>query len=549
MLHSFTSRPRSGPGHHPGAALALASLCLSVLLVVMDNTIVNVALPTLATGLGASTSTLQWIVDAYTLAFSCLLLPAGHIGDQLGRRRVLTISMVLFGAMSAACALSGGVEVLIGLRVVFGMSAAGIYPATLALVMTAFTEPRRRSLAVGLWAATSGVGIALGPVLGGLLLERFSWASIFWINVPLAALAVLAVRLSVPESRGARGGRLDVVGSLLAVLAIGQLVWAIIESSERGWDDPLIRAAGAGAALGLVGLICWERHCTHPVLDLSLFTRRAFSVGSASIAVVFFALFGFIFVFTQYFQAIRGYSTLQAGLATLPFAAVMAGLSPFSSALGRRLGPSGVVGSGMILMGTGFCLATRLRADSSYWGFIVPAMMLMAAGMALVQAPATSAIMSVAPARQMSAASAVNDTTRQIGGTLGVALVGSVLGQHFASGVDPTLASLPLSETARSTARGSASAAMAVAGQLPEGARQVLEEATRAAFTDAARLSSWVVAGACLAGAIVALIGLPARDATSDTGSPGAGRPEQTRVPGNEEDAGDRQLVAGGITG
>ncbi|WP_366180829.1 MFS transporter [Actinomyces timonensis] len=490
-------------------AAALAALCLAELLVVMDNTIVNVAIPTFSREMGASTTQLQWIVDAYTLAFACLLLPVGHLGDRLGRRAVLVAGLVGFGVVSAATALSAGLGAVILCRVLLGMSAAFIYPATLSLIVTTFAGSLRKNMAVALWAATSGVGIALGPIIGGILLEHFSWQSIFWINVPLAVAAVGAVLAFVGENRAKDGGGFDTIGVALSAAGVGAIVWAIIEGPQRGWTSLEVGGAFVAGLLALALLVGWELHWRHPLIDVRLFLRREFSAGAIAISAAFFGLFGFTFVITQYFQAVRGYSALLAGVATLPFAVVMAGVSPLSSLLARRFGPGWVVGTGLTIMGLGFARVIILRADSSYWGIIVPAMVVMAAGLALVQAPATSAIMGVVRGAQVGAASAMNDTTREIGGTLGVAVLGSVVADRFGSAMNAATLPEEMPAGALTQARDSVSAAMAISEQLPSPLGEALQEVSSDAFMGALHHAVIVVAVVAWVGAALSFIILP----------------------------------------
>lgn len=489
-------------------AAALAALCLAELLVVIDNTIVNVAIPTFARDLNATTTGLQWIVDAYTLAFACLLLPAGHLGDREGRRRVLVVGLAAFGVVSGATALCSTLGAVTTCRALLGVCAALVYPATLSLIMSTFEGSPRKGLAVGLWAATSGVGIALGPILGGLLLEHFSWESIFWVNVPLALVAVPAVLLTVPEARSGEKAPFDVLGAVLSASGVGSLVWGIIEGPHHGWTSGPVTTAFVVGAVCTAVLVSWELVWRHPLIDVRLFFRREFSAGAVSIATAFFGLFGFIFIITQYFQAVRGYSALMAGVATLPFAVVMAAVSPIASVLSRRLGSGWIVGAGLGIMGLGFWRVTALEADSGYWWMIVPAMMVMAAGLALVQAPATSAIMSVVRKDQVGAASAMNDTTREIGGTLGVAVLGSIVASQFSDSLNSALSGL-MPQQALDQAGSSITAAMTVVEYVPEAARGLFEEAAVDAFMDTVHRASWVVACVAWAGAVIAVIALP----------------------------------------
>ncbi|WP_454931843.1 MFS transporter [Actinomyces oricola] len=501
---SPVARPR-----HMLKAAALAALCLAELLVIIDNTIVNVAIPTFSREMRASTTELQWIVDAYTLAFACLLLPAGHLGDRLGRRVVLMAGLACFAIVSVATALCTGLGALIACRVLLGVCAALIYPATLSLIMTTFAGSPRKSLAVGLWAATSGIGIAMGPILGGVLLEHYSWESIFWVNVPIGLIAAGAVGLFVAESRAGDGARFDFLGAVLSTAGVGGLVWGIIEGPHRGWTSGEVGIAFTIGVVSLIGLVAWELQWHHPLIDIRLFLRRQFSAGAIAIAAAFFGLFGFTFLITQYFQAIRGYSALLAGVATLPFAVVMAAVSALAPALARRFGAGWVVGAGLAIMGIGFFRVVVLTAESSYWLIIVPAMVVMAGGLALVQAPATSAIMDVVRGEQVGAASAMNDTTREVGGTLGVAVLGSVVAGQFADSIDAAVLPDGLPAEVLVPARGSITAAMTISDQLPDPLGAALREASTTAFMEALHNAVLVVVAVAWVGAVISVLFLP----------------------------------------
>ncbi|SNS04419.1 drug resistance transporter, EmrB/QacA subfamily [Geodermatophilus saharensis] len=485
----------------------LAVLCLSVLLVSVDNTIVNVALPTLAAELSADTSGLQWVVDGYTLVFAALLLLGGHLGDRFGRLRVLQVGLVLFGVTSLLAALAGTTGQLVAARAAMGAAAALVFPATLALLVVAFPDRRERATAIGVWSAVTGLSVAIGPVSGGLLLEHFAWGSVFLVNLPLVALALVAGRVLLRESRSAEHGRFDVGGVLGSVAGVGLLVWTTIEAPGHGWTAPLTLAGYAAAALLLAGFVRWELRRPDPLLDVRLFTDRRVSAASVAIALAFFALFGFIFLITQYLQAVLGYGTLAAGVATLPFATVIAVTSPVAVLLVRRVGTAVVVTAGLLVMAAGFAVAAGAAVDSAYWGRIVVSMVLMAAGLGLVTSPATETVMGALRAGQAGAGSAVNDTVRELGGTLGVAVVGSVTSTVYAPAVRDGLAGLPAA--VRDAATDSVVAGLAAASRLPDGVAAA--EVVRRSFVDGLSAGSWVCAAACVAGALVAAVWLPAR--------------------------------------
>ncbi len=489
----------------------LAVLCLSVLLVVVDNTIVNVALPTLSRKLLASTQDLQWVVDAYSLVFAGLLIVGGNVGDRLGRRRALQAGLAMFAITSVAAALSRTTGELIAARAAMGIAAALIYPATLALLTNVFTVARERATAIGIWSGVSGLAVAIGPVTGGLLLRHFAWGSVFLVNVPIVAVALAAGMWLLPESRDKRPGRFDPLGALLSIAGISLLTWTVIEAPGHGWGSAATVAGFAGSLLILAAFVCSQLRRQDPLLDVRLFRNMRFTAASGAIALAFFGLFGFIFLVTQYFQLVRGYDTLRAGVATLPFAIVTGAVSPLAIAVMKRLGTKIVVTAGLALMSAGFVVAAGTGLDSAYWGRIVVAMALMAAGLGLTTSPATEAIMGALPVAKAGVGSAVNDTTREVGGTLGVAVVGSVLSSAYGSHVTAALTGLGVPAAAASSAGQSVAAGLALAGHLPAHLTRLAEAAVRNGFMTGMHQGSLVAAGAAAAAAIAALTFLPAR--------------------------------------
>ncbi|RXW33353.1 MFS transporter [Propioniciclava flava] len=492
-----TDAPRSHPAR-PAAKrpfVALAILCLAELVGVMDNTIINVGIPTLGRAFDASTTQLQWIVDAYTLVFAVLMLPGGYLGDRWGRRRVLIAGLLGFAAVSLASALTTHLGVLIALRALLGICAALVFPATLSLISTIFHGTKHHALAVGLWAATAGLGIALGPVLGGLLLQSFAWPSLFAINIAIVLPVAAVTPWLVPESRGERRGKFDGWGVFLAVAALGLFVGAIIEGPQWGWTSwPILGALAASIALATL-FLAWERRVASPLLDLSLFRARGVAACSSAIGVAFFSLFGFTFAITIYFQAVRGYSALQAGLAILPFAVVMAACSPLAPVLARKIGPGRCIPAGMALMSIGFLIVSFADATNPYWAVMVPAMIFMAMGLALAQGPATDIILSASPSDEIGVASGVNDSIREVGGTIGVAVLGSILTHVYR---EQLRAALPAGASYGQEAGESIMAAQQVAAGLPEPAAQALRMASSDAFLSALHLNCLVLTGLTL---------------------------------------------------
>jgi EmrB/QacA subfamily drug resistance transporter len=489
----------------------LAVLCLSVLLVVIDNTIVNVALPTISRELSASTQALQWVVDAYTLAFAGLLLVAGNLGDRLGRRRILSLGLVAFAVTSVTAAISVNTGELIAARAAMGATAALVYPATLAILNNVFTSPRERATAVGIWSGVSGLAVAIGPLAGGALLEHFAWSSVFYVNVPVAVVALIAGRLLLPDSKDPNAGRFDPLGALLSVAGITLLTWSIIEAPRHGWESGAT-VGGIVGSFGIMGLFAWwQMRRPDPMLDVRLFRNPRFTAASVSIALAFFGLFGFIFMITQFFQAVRGYDPLRAGVATLPFAIVTGALSPVAIMAMKRLGTKIVVAAGLTLMSGGFVIAMLTPVGADYWEQILAAMTLMAAGLALTTSPATDAIMGALPPAKAGAGSAVNDTTREVGGTLGVAIVGSVLNSAYGSHALSSLTGLGASPAVAAKAGGSIIAGLTTAAHFPPALQAAAAAGVRDAFMTGVHEGSLVAAAATFAAALVALLFLPSR--------------------------------------
>jgi EmrB/QacA subfamily drug resistance transporter len=488
----------------------LAVLCVSLFVIVMDNTIVNVALPTLARELDAGTSSLQWIVDAYTLVFAGLLLAAGGLGDRFGRKGALLAGLLVFGTFSTAGAFASSAGQLIGARALMGVGAALIFPATLALIVNVFTDPRERAGAIGIWTAIAGVGVALGPITGGWLLEHFSWGSVFLVNVPVALVGVVGVLALVPRSRDPFAPGLDLIGLGLSIAGVALLVWSLIEAPSNGWLSAATAGGIAGAAALLATFAWWELRVTNPLLDVHLFRKMRFTAASLAITLGFFALFGFIFLVTQYLQLVKGYSALEAGVRTLPFAFAMVVAAVTSPRIERRVGTKLVVAAGLTLMAAGFAIASTNDASTPY-SVIATAMILMGFGLGSAAAPATESIMASLPAAKAGVGSAVNDTTREVGGTLGVAVLGSIMASVYGGRIVDALSGMPLPAGARAAAGDSLAAALQVAGSVGGSAGRGIALAAQDAFVHAFQIGSVVTGSVALAGALLALLFLPAR--------------------------------------
>jgi EmrB/QacA subfamily drug resistance transporter len=513
------------PLGHPRRRLILMVLCLSLLVVVIDNTILNTALPTLARVLHAGTSSLQWITDAYTLCFAALLIPAGALGDRYGRRISLIAGLAVFATGSVAAAFADGTGTLIAARIVMGLGATFVMPATLSILNAVF-PPKERPQAIAAWSAVAGVGIIVGPTLGGLLLTHFWWGSVFLINVPLVVLAITGVVLLVPETAEPGGHRLDWRGTLLVALALVAIVDAVIEAPARGWTAGLTLAEAAAGLAALAAFGWWELHTDSPLIDLRIFASRAFSASAAAVTVIFFALFGSLFVLTQYLQLVHGYSPLSAGVRALPFALAMGVMSPLSPMLAQRLGARIVIPAGMIAMGLGLLDLSTAQVHSSYPPLAV-AVAIMGAGMGLVMAPASTTIMTTVPSHQAGAGSAINDTIREVGGALGIAVIGSISAAAYTARLGSTLAAAHVPGAVAQAATGSIAAADAISLQAGGAQGAELAAAAHAAFVHAMSLGLRIAAAVAVMSAIAAIVALPRRPRQGLAATPGAAASEE----------------------
>jgi len=494
-------------------AVALAALCLAAFTINLDTTIVNVALPTLTRELHASTSQLQWIVDAYNLAFAALLLACGSISDRVGRKGMLVAGLGVFGLASALGGLTDSAGQLIAARAAMGLGAAMIFPATLSLISNTFTERRERARAIGLWGATAGVAIALGPIVGGWLLEHFSWTSIFFAMTPVAAVTAVLVGLAVTTSRDPEASSVDVPGFLLSIGVVGTVIYTIIEAPDRGWGSARSLGGFTAAAVLLVAFIVWERRVARPMMDLSLFRNPRFTAASGSVTVVFFALAGFIFLITQYFQFFKGYSPFSAGVHLLPVALSVGAASVVGTKLAVRIGTKTVVATGLLFAAAFFMWVSTASAGTRYWEIAVQ-MVLGGTGIGLTSAPATEAIMGVVPKDKAGVGSAVNDTTRLLGATLGVAVIGSVFVSLYGSRLSALLPAR-LAGNVANAAHNSVGAALAIANQDRVTGHVVLAGQIHSAASEAffhglaagCRVSGFVAA----AGAVMAAVLLPSQ--------------------------------------
>jgi EmrB/QacA subfamily drug resistance transporter len=504
-----------------GAVLRV--MCLSLMMVVAAVASLNVALPGIAHDTGASQTQLQWIVDAYAIVFAALLLPAGAVGDRFGRKPLLVAGLALFGSVSFAALFVHSPGALIALRAGMGVAAALIMPVTLSVITSIF-PPEERGKAVGTWVGVAAGGGVIGLFASGVLLEFFAWPSIFALNVVLAALALAATLLIVPATREERPPRLDPVGTLLSVVALASLVFGTIEGPERGWTDPLTLTTLLGGLAGIALFVVWELHRRDPMLDPRNFLRRGFGAGSLSISVQFFAAFGFLFLALPYLQLVLGYSPLQAAGALLPMAVVVMPLARIAPKIAAHVGVRVTGAAGLGLMATGFVVFSTLGTDASYWHFLA-GLLPFGAGMALSGSPATTAIVASLPREKQGVASATNDVSRELGGALGIAVLGSMLNTAYRSGVEEHTTGLPA--TLADKATGSVGAAQAIGQRL--GAHDLVVNAN-AAFAHGVSVALLTGAVVLLAGAVFVALRAPGR-AESEAAAGAQAAPSLIPVP------------------
>src|SRR6516165_475095 len=494
--------------------VVLVALLLATFLVNLDTTLVNVALPAMVRQLHASTTQLQWVVDAYNLVFAALLLAFGSLSDRFGRKGMLLAGLAVIGGASLAGGFTTTPAQLIAARAVMGLGAAMTFPATLSLITNVFTERRERARAIGLWGAVAGVAIATGPIVGGWLLEHYSWTAIFIAMAPVAAVAVILVALAVPVSKDPAAPALDIPGLVLSSATMALLVFTIIEAPAYGWTAARSVAGFAVSAVLLAGFIVRERRAAHPMLDVRLFRNLRFSAASGAVTVSFFTLFGFIFLITQYFQFVRGYGPLSTGVRLLPVALSVGAGSVAGTALAVRAGTKLIVTTGLVAMAAFYgWVAATIGATLAY-GIIAAQMVLYGLGMGLTSAPATESIMGAISRAKAGVGSAVNDSTRLIGGTLGVAVIGSVYASVYGSRLTATMpAAVPGPVAA--IAHQSVGAAYAAAGKIAAlghpALGQALHHASTNAFLSGLTTGALVAGGVAAVGAVLAARFLPAQ--------------------------------------
>lgn len=516
----------------------LVFICISLLVVSLDNTILNVAIPSISRTLQASASELQWIIDAYILVFASLLLTLGALGDRFGRKRALQAGLVLFGIGSLAAALSNSTEMLIASRAFLGIAGAAILPATLSSISASFPREERPQ-AIAIWSAVFGLGVGLGPVIGGWLLERFEWNSVFFVNLPIVVVALVGGQFLIAESKDPGAPKADIPGVILSIIGLFALVYGIVEAGVVGWTASNVLLAFGAAIVFLGAFAWWENRNPDAMLPLEFFRNMSFTGANISLILISFALFGSVFFLSQYFQSVLGFSPLQAGLRILPLAITLVICSAFSQQVNKRLGTKYTVALGAALCGLGLLYMSFVYDIDTPYATVMIGQIILAAGLGIAISPATNSVMASIPVEKAGIGSAMNDTTRQLGGALGVAVLGTILNSVYLRGVEPlleevrtTVANVPtvseelLAQILGGIERGiqgAIGAANGIESQNPLAAplAENIRNTARLAFVDGMTQAMFIAAIIMFASAVLVLFLLPAQ----------VSRPEMSGIP------------------
>ena len=518
--------------------LTLGAMCFALFMAMLDNTVVNVALPSIQLHFGSGVSGLQWIIDAYTLVFAAFMLTGGTLGDLYGRKRVFLIGLTIFTAGSLIAGLAPSLDALIAGRAVQGLGAAALLPGTLSILTQAFPDPRERAQAIGIWAGVSGLALAMGPIVGGALVDSLGWQSVFFLNIPIGITAFFVASRVVRESRHPEGRHLDLPGQALAITGLGTLTFALIEANTYGWTSALILGLFATAVIAMALFIWVELRSTSPMLDLSFFRNRTFAAAATVAGLVSFGMFGVFFFLTLFLQNVQGYSAFQMGLRSLPMTGAIIFTAPIAGNLAGRIGPRILMTVGLGIVGVGMLLMERITPGMPYsalwWNLLM-----MGIGMGLVMTPMTAAVMNAVPRRRAGMASATSNASREVGGVFGIALLGAIVTHWFAQDLRNSLGALSLPAGLKEkivalAGQGGGTAA----GSLPTGVdAQALHHLVDSAFVSGMHVAFWVSAGILLTGAVVAAVfvqpGVPAEasEALPEAGEEPAREPAAAGAP------------------
>jgi len=490
--------------------VTLVVIAISVLIVVLDSTIVNIALPTLQRELGTTIAELQWIITTYIMVFGALMLTTGSLADRWGRARLLQLGIIVFAGGSLAAAFASSAWQLIMWRAIMGVGGAMILPATLAIITNVFPR-EERGKAIGVWAGLNGIGIALGPIIGGLIIDSLKWNWIFLINLPIAAVALFAGWFLVPDSRDPKPKRLDIPGTLLSIAALSSLVFGLIQGGQEGWGDPTVIASLAGAAVSIFLFILWERHTDHPMLEIEFFKNRRFSAGVGAVSLMALAMIGVTFGLTLYMQFVQGYTALETGLRFVPLAlGILIGASTADRVV-ARLGTTRVIIMGFAGAAIAGALASFWQVETAYWQ-LGAVFFGMGFFLGYIAAPATDAVMGALTEAKAGIGSAMNTVSRMVAGAIGVAVIGSALSTVYSSSFGKAVAAIPnLPTEIVEAASDSVGAAVTIAQQLPAPLSDLLAQAAKESFMDGWQVMALITCGMSIIGAIVILRFMPPR--------------------------------------
>jgi DHA2 family methylenomycin A resistance protein-like MFS transporter len=487
--------------------LTLGAMCFALFMAMLDNTVVNVALPSIQTHFGSGVTGLQWIIDGYTLVFAAFMLTGGTLGDLYGRKRIFLAGLTIFTAGSLVAGLAPSLNALIAGRAIQGLGAAALLPGTLSILTQTFPDPKERAQAIGIWAGVSGMALAAGPIVGGALVDSLGWQSVFFLNIPIGIVAMIVASRVVRESKNPEGRHLDLPGQALGVVTLGSLTYALIEANNHGWTSPLILGLFATAAVAGALFIWTELRSTSPMLQLKFFKNRTFAAAATVAGLVSFGMFGIFFFLTLFLQNVQGYSAFQAGLRSLPMTAMIILVAPLAGQIAGRVGSRIPMAAGLTIMGVGMLLMQRLAPDMPYsslwWNLTI-----MGVGMGLVMAPMTAAVMSAVPRERAGMASATSNASREVGGVFGIALLGAIVTHWFAKDLARSVASLPVPAAVKAqvvalASQGSGTAARSLPASVDAAKLHAIVDA---AFVSGMHAAFWVSAAVLLSGAIIAAV-------------------------------------------
>lgn len=495
--------------------LVLAVMCISLFIISIDATVLNLALPSIAADFKATTAELQWVMDAYTLIFASLLITTGALGDRFGRKRLLIIGLALFGVGSLGAALSVSTVMLIGFRALLGLAGALIMPSTLSILIDVYREGKQRAKAIAIWSSIFSIGAGIGPIIGGLLISAFHWSSVFYLNLPVVVIGIFGCLMYVPESKDARTPKPDFPGVTFSFVGVVSLVYAMILVGEKGWSAPMVWIAFAIAVVFITGFILWEKHSPNPMLPLEFFKNKNFTGANVSLTISAFAMMGCMYLYSQYFQSIEGFTPIKSALCMLPMTPFVFTSTMLSVRVNRRLGTKITMSIGLILSGLSAFLFSQTAGLHINYGIVLLVLFLNGCGIGLTMSPATSAIMNSLPPNRAGIGSAMNDTTRQLGGALGVAILGALMNGIYRSDVGVLASQSGLSGGAMETIRGSVQSAMVAANGLSPELANLVVETSRQAFVNGMKEAFLVASIAMVFSAVMAMIILPTKDKPS----------------------------------